>query len=338
MRHRTRTWLALIAFVSLLGVWRVLERTADPPPAPAAARTRLFAAFSPSAVTRIVLSGPPGAITLERAAAPRDAWQLVLPLRAPADRQTVARLLAALAGLRLGDPVTARLDRHGALGVDQATATRVRLLAGSRLLADLFVGHVIDGHTMVRATNDAHVLQAIGDLPALTVSSAAFWRDHRIVDFAPDDARRLALDGPSGTLRLRRETATTPWLAEGATSAPGPDAVRAWLAALAALRAESFLDPADPATVRALAAPLARVRIELAAGAAVHGAPAASAPALTLTLARAPHPEDDGYLVRRDDRPQVYGIAAADALAITGGGIVVAPTRRPVGAAASPRR
>lgn len=333
MMHRSRLSLALAAFLSLLIVWLLLERRAGLPPAPRPSRSdRLFPPFRPELVTRITLTGRRGALTLERASDPAEGWQLVLPLRPAADRQAVARLLAAVATLGLGDLVSDHIDRHAELGVDEAAATRLRLFAGTRSLVDLFVGRLIDGHTMVRAPRDASVFQAIGDLTGLMALSARAWRDRRVLALDPAAARQIVIDGDAGALRLRRATAAGPWqifdAPAAAAPAPSADAIARWLAALSTLTAEPLPEEAEASARSALTRPLARIRIGLAPTptSAPHGA--ARARELALTLARAPDPGDDGYWLRRDDRPQLYVISAAEALALAGAGIVVPPAGR----------
>ncbi|MBK8480467.1 MAG: DUF4340 domain-containing protein [Proteobacteria bacterium] len=321
MRRGSRTLLALTTFLTLFGVWLVLERGSDHRPTPGVAARRLFSAFSPQTLTRIVISGPTGAITIARATRKRSPWRLVLARRPLADGQTVARLISAIVGMRLRDRVTERVSRHAALGVDQVTGTRIRLFSASAPLADLLLGRVIDGHTMVRAAKAEPVWQAVGDLKALAVPSWRFWRDRRVLAFDVNDARRLAIESAAGALRLERAAAASPWSAASTAPAEAPidsSAVDRWLLALSTLTAEGFLDDPDSASLGAFAAPLARVRIELAAA---KGSTPTSG--LTLTIVRSPHPEEEGLLLRRDDHSQIFVISTTTSAAITNSPLLV---------------
>jgi hypothetical protein len=156
--------------------------------------------FDEVAVRRMTISWPGVRVVVERSDA---GWQMVAPVRAPADQDTVEALLSSLSFLR----AAAFVDEPGSeeeMGFtppqfavelelsDEAEASGSE--ASDPKIARFAVGGVDESGSerFARGASDSHYTitqQSFDDLPRRLVE----YRDRRLAEFAADDARRVEL-------------------------------------------------------------------------------------------------------------------------------------------------
>jgi Domain of unknown function (DUF4340) len=157
--------------------------------------------FDQAAVRRIAVSWPGVQIVVERSDA---GWQMVEPVRAPADEDTVERLLSSLSFLR----AVSFVDEPGSekeMGFAPPQFAVELELSGEAEASDpkiarFAVGGVDESGSewFARGTAGSHYTisqQSFDDLPRGLVE----YRDRRLAEFAADDARRVELGFHSAT-------------------------------------------------------------------------------------------------------------------------------------------
>jgi hypothetical protein len=157
--------------------------------------------FDRAAVRRIAVSWPGVQIAVERSEA---GWQMVAPVRAPADEDTVERLLSSLSFLR----AAAFVDEPGSeeeMGFAPPQFAVELELSGEAEVSDpqiarFTVGGVDESGSerFARGAADSHYTisqQSFDDLPRRFVE----YRDRRLAEFAADDVRRVELGFQSAT-------------------------------------------------------------------------------------------------------------------------------------------
>ena len=151
--------------------------------------------FDQVAVRRIAVSWPGMRVVVERSDA---GWQMVEPVRAPADKDTVDGLLSSLSFLR----AAAFVDEPGSeeeMGfAPPQFAVELELsdeaADSDPKIARFAVGGVDEGgsNRFARGAADSHytiLQQSFDDLPRRLVE----YRDRQLAEFAADDARRVEL-------------------------------------------------------------------------------------------------------------------------------------------------
>jgi hypothetical protein len=196
-------------------------------------------------------------------------FTVTAPVRGAADPAAAAAAFAALEALELVAPASERRERAPELGVD-ASGIEVVATRGGRPLADLIVGKVIEGGTMVRLAPGPAVWRADGDLRAVFDRTAPAWRDRVVARFTPRDATRIAVAARDGArIELAREPGAelAGWRVVSSSVPVDLDgqAPRELVEALSGLTASGFADGVAPARA-GLAPPGLVVGVTLADG------------------------------------------------------------------------
>lgn len=136
-----------------------------------------------------------------------------------ASADAVRELFASFTDTLRADLAARSPSSHARMGVDSAGGRRLRIVAGDRLLVDLWVGgrgNVWES-VFVRPAGDDRVYELRGRLAALADRPRNDWRDKTIVTVVPDSVTRLAVE--RGRRRYALERADGGWqFADGAAA------------------------------------------------------------------------------------------------------------------------
>ncbi len=238
IRWRSVAGLWMLGAASLAGGWAVSRpaETGALPPRPALpALTRLL----PGA-DRIIIARGSHTVTLERRG---QSWALADRGGYPIKQDMVHELLNGLVELRLLEPRTADPALLGRLGLDDASGTRITVLAADGTP----VGAVMAGHGRVRAAGPAELYVrpegqpqswlAQGTVPAS--ANPADWLEHGILAIDPAQVIAVRFTRGEDVLALRRNGGGV--VVETPADPPPVDAARA-ANTFAALSHVSFTD------------------------------------------------------------------------------------------------
>ena len=293
MRHG-RIWLAalLVAQVALAALIFRESRTGDSEPV----NEHLLAVASAD-IDRIVISGGDGEANLLRV---DGAWVLPSLNKLPASSARVRELLAELAAIHTGWPVTRTRASHQRFEVaDESSQRQVRLYAGDATVAEFYLG-TSPGFRKVHLRRVAEdpvyaVELSVHDLP----DRDGDWLDKTLL--AVQDPARI--DGPDYTLVQSGEGR---WAMEAETA-----------------QETATTSPVDDERARQLVSALAGLRVQSVAETPLDDAPDKTA-AVTLGVATAAgHLEfrfmaaDGQYFVQRSDRDTVFSLSQYDFERIT---------------------
>lgn len=296
-----KTTIALVLFIAMgLAAYLVLRQ--PPKGQRTAERPRPIPALDGKAIKRVTISehGKPP-IVLERK---ENAWALTKPVSYPADEHAARSLVEKLEKLELGDLITEQKSSHAEHEVDDRGGVKVTVSDGQNTLAELIIGKVLDGFTMLRPAGKDHVFQAVGSLRAVFSKEVKLWRDRRILTFKADDARGLHVTTQAGEIALARADAKTPWKVDKTTTpvdALDASVPRSLVSSLANFLAADFADGVTLAQA-GLEPPAATIVVRLA-----------DKSDKRLLVGKQ---EQDGYWVKSGDTPQVFHIKryAADSV------------------------
>ena len=198
---------AILALLLLWGSGRLLRSGNDPAGGRGAGGFRLARVAADSADTIVVTSA---AETIVVARSGLGVWSAN---GHPGSAQAVAEFQAALRDSTPAELVAQSAASFARLGVDSATARRVRVVQGALVLLDVLVSE--RGSDMnsvyVRLPDDSAVYSQPGQLAAMTRRRLDDWRDKTIAVIDPDSvgevelargARRVVLRKRAGTWRL----------------------------------------------------------------------------------------------------------------------------------------
>ena len=113
-----------------------------------------------------------------------------------ANAETVAELMAAVAGARFSDLVS-RGDGVARYGLDTGHRIDIELSAADEIVAALRVGNLASDQraTYVQVSGDRRIYQVSGDLRSAFSLTAAYYRDTRVLAFAADEVTRVDVEG-----------------------------------------------------------------------------------------------------------------------------------------------
>ncbi len=128
-------------------------------------------------------------------------WEIVSPKKYPASASAIRGLFSKLERLEFWEVLTKSQGDFKDLGVDDASATRLRVFAGDRLLADMLVGKTItatvgsrkETYTAVRKFGTNVVWKLGGSARYIFGKPLEKWRDDSIVKKSRDDMALLAM-------------------------------------------------------------------------------------------------------------------------------------------------
>lgn len=134
-----------------------------------------------------------------------DKWHVTAPYDKPADQAAVKSAVEALEKVRFGDLVTQKKDRFAEFEVSDDKAVRVVAKdSGGAVLADLFIGKVTGGATMVRIGGKDEVWLALDLYVSNYKREGKSWREHLIYDLKADDVEKVTIVGAGAKVTLAR--------------------------------------------------------------------------------------------------------------------------------------
>jgi hypothetical protein len=191
-------------------------------------------------VDTVVFAGLHDTVVLARSGA--DAW---LANGHPADRRMMEDLLTSLADTAAsGDLVAETPASYSSVGMDSASAKRVRVVAKGKTVADVIVGKAgqVYGTGYVRASSQPRVYLVRSGLPTLASRTADEWRDHRIGGIPQDSIARVEIQRGAKRYTLAKQAAKWVLSPGGATDST---AVANFLSDLGSIQATGFAAPAQ---------------------------------------------------------------------------------------------
>ena len=274
-------------------------------------RDRRILNFDQAAVRHIAVSWPGARVVVERSDA---GWQVVEPVRAPADEDTVERLLSSLSFLR----AAAFVDEPGSeeeMGFAPPQFAVELELSGEAEVSDpkiarFAVGGVDESGSerFARGAADSHYTisqQSFDDFPRRLVE----YRDRRLAEFAADDARRVELGfhsagGETVAVSVTRENGG--WASDA--EPVQPEKLNVLVDVLSGLRAADIIaEELGPEELQAMGFDPARAVLQVYGD----GEPAARLAEVQIGVAFG-----DGVAARVPDRETIFLIDAAFADAI----------------------
>ena len=178
----------------------------------------------------------------------------------PTDPQAVGELVTSLGdSTAAGDLVAENASSYAQLGMDSASARRVRVEAHGKTVLNLVTGKpgVVYGTGYLRRATDPAVYLVRSSLPRIAERRADGWRDKRIALIPADSVSKIEVQRGARRYALLREGAR--W-----TLAPGGAAdsmaVANFLRALADIRAAGFASPGQADSLR-FSPPSRRLRV-----------------------------------------------------------------------------
>lgn len=204
-------------------------------------------------------------------------------------------LQKALQDARIGELVSRNPDNFDRLGVADGEGRQATFFAGGKPETELIVGGSAGGPdgAYVRRPGEKAVYLLHGTLPNLVRRGVEDWRNKDIVSAARNDVHRIEFRYPADTFALARDSAA--WRLEPGDVKAKPGEVTRVVGQLTSLRALGF---AADSVVDTLSWADAAGTVRLL------GPDGASLGELTF-LKRA----DNGYYVRRSDKPTVYTVS-----------------------------
>lgn len=285
----------IIAFVALLAVGGIIYLTRSHN---AVAPTHYLFNVKPEDLTRLTLKYPNAEIDLVRAADRK--WQLVKPVRAPADNDAVQTLAQEIAQCQIERTVDEHPASLAPFGLAQPQATIIAATKTGPLPA-IEVGKTTPVGYNVYIKTSAK--------PAVMITAAAFGpgtkrtandlRDHTLLSFNADDVNRLVIQRPNAS-PIEVDKQAGQWtLVKPARFPADQRAVRDFINSLSNSRINEFVndEPTDLSKY-GLAPPKITVTIY----------PNSGKPLSLAVGSQIMNVGKEGFYVQRDSQPQVYSI------------------------------
>ena len=172
-------------------------------------------------------------------------WSVTAPLSAKADQSAVDSVLDKLADLEVSGVTATRKENHARLEVDAAQAIHVKVGAGDKTAADLYIGASKSSGTMVRSEGQDSVAAVKGSIRYAFDKDLKSFRDKVILDIDAKELTGLSISSPKGTFKFEKA---------GAEGSGEPK----WTQVLA--KKEKPIERYSEAKVQSLAATLGRLR------------------------------------------------------------------------------
>lgn len=208
------------------------------------------------AITSLTLKSASGDLVFART---EGTWAMTAPKAAPVEERKVSDIVERVTGLEVQDR-----DLSGAradYGLDEAQRVEIVLGKADATTLSVFVGKdsPVGYRTYVSETADGPVLLASSRINELAHRTADDFRSHALWKLSSGTARRIRIEAGAESVVLRKDDHGW-WLGDEGPRA-SETAVTDWLSSAGGLRAESFLDDADPIAV-GLATPSATLTVE----------------------------------------------------------------------------
>jgi hypothetical protein len=259
-QNRLLTALALLLLVGVAFLVLDPRRDKAPESNDEGPPTHELFGYKADEITAYALTAAAGTLSFEKK---EGNWSVVGGENVPLDQRKVSEVVDRFATLKVEER-----DLHGAdadYGLDEAQRVQVDFTGaeGKHYLAWVGADTTVGYRTYLRESATGPVQLAsskIGDLVHRTVQD---FRSTAVWTFSAAQARRVVIETSTQNIVLRKDDHGW-WLGDTGPRADD-EAVRTWLYAVESLRAESFLDGVDAASV-GLSPPAATLRVEDDAG------------------------------------------------------------------------
>jgi hypothetical protein len=228
-------------------------------------------------------------------------YKVTAPVAYAAEQESAKQAFEAIEKLEFdGSPVSDQKAKHDEYEVG-AKGLRVTAKKGAQTLADLRVGKVTNGLTMIRVEGKDDVWKAIGTLKYQLDKDSAGWRDKSITTFEQNEAEKLeVVSKTDGKIVLVKPpkgdaSADSEWKVTESTVKVTPfdkSVPTDMISALYSWKTSDFSDDAKPAD-SGLDAPELTVTVTLKGG-------------KTQTVLIGKKKGEEDYYVKRADLPQVF--------------------------------
>jgi hypothetical protein len=194
--------------------------------------------YDSASVDRMDIFLPSGMVKLVREG---DIWMITSPLRAPADPHAVTAAIGQGTALKLKALVSANPAKQQLFQVD-STSVLVRVFAKGSEVAAFHVGKPGPTYTetYIRREGSKEVFLTEGMLSTIFARPAREWRNKAILGLRPEDIHAVTFHYGDTTFTLSKSD--TVWNVDGVPATEY--AVRGFLASLASLQCDDFIDTA----------------------------------------------------------------------------------------------
>ncbi|MCG8554943.1 MAG: DUF4340 domain-containing protein [Proteobacteria bacterium] len=193
-----------------------------------------------------------------------DAWRVIKPVAAEADKNAVDTALNKLAELEVTGVAATKEMNHSVLEVTDDKAIRVVPKQGGKPLAELLVGAYRSGNTMVRKQGAVPVASIRGSIRWVFDKEIKDWRNRSIVEVGTDEVTALSL--VNGRRRFRFVKEGSAW-AQAAGEKPikrfDASKVQSLVSSLSHLQATDFADATEVSEEKAGVGPAGTVAVTL---------------------------------------------------------------------------
>ena len=226
------------------------EETGDGPP------THTLFTFKADDVTSMSLAGAGGALAFEKV---NGEWAVAGDATFALDQRKVSEIVDRFATLKVEERDLQGSDADFGLDDPHRADVTFTDAAGKTWRAWVGADTSVGYRTYLRETTNGPVQLASSKIGDLVHRTLVDFRSKEVWTISTATARRIAIESGARSVVLRKDDHGW-WLGDTGPRADD-DAVRNWLYTVESIRAESFLDGADP-TIVGLAPPDASVRIE----------------------------------------------------------------------------
>jgi hypothetical protein len=231
------TWFLAGILVALIAatVW-VMQRPGEQ--SGSADDGNVLVRYDSASVDRMDILMPSGMVTLAREG---DRWMITAPLRAAADQHAVNLAIGQGTALKLKALVSANPAKQQVFQLDSSSVL-VRVFAKGSEVAAFHVGKpgTTYTETYIRREGSKEVFLTEGMLSAVFAKPARDWRNKAILGLHPEDIHSVVFHYGDTTFTLSRSDST--WKVDGMPATEY--AVRGFLASLASLQCDDFIDTA----------------------------------------------------------------------------------------------
>jgi hypothetical protein len=233
---RTTWFLAGILVVLVAATLWVMQRPGEQ--STSSDGGNVLVRYDSASVDRMDILLPSGMVTLVREG---DRWMLIAPLRAPADQHAVRAAIGQGTSLRLKALVSSNPAKQHLFQLD-STSTLVRFSAKGSEVAAFRTGKPGPTYTetYVRKEGSQDVYLTDGMLSVVFAKPPRDWRNKAILDLRAEDIHSVAFHYGDTTFTLSKTDSS--WVVDGEPATEY--AVRGFLASLASLQCDDFIDTA----------------------------------------------------------------------------------------------
>jgi len=139
-------------------------------------------------------------------------WEITKPFHYRADDYAVRQVIQRATSFRYWEIATKDPKARAGLHVGDKNGFRIRLLQGTRTIADFFLGKEVKAkladrpvtYTYLRPAGDNRIWKILGSYKLITRRKPSDWRDPKVLHLKRDDIVALEIVTPEGSLSLKR--------------------------------------------------------------------------------------------------------------------------------------